>query len=214
MESFIETLKNIKTPYETDSRKALSYPGTNLDIDFGEIAKIIIPKNLNSIGVHTFTKEAEGGFDVAHDWEREYIYWISSFLYKTVKSEEIENLIDGYFTSGGTEANLEGLWIAREYMKKLNSESEIKIFTTKVSHYSIIKSLKLLGFNIEKDLIYIDYNEFFEMDINDLNEKIKFYGKNDIKNFIVVINLGSTVTGSIDNISEINNVINNNKQII
>jgi glutamate/tyrosine decarboxylase-like PLP-dependent enzyme len=92
----------------------------------------------------------------------------------------------GHLASGGSLANMEALWAARDYYKKG------AVYFSEVSHYSWKRICSIL--RIEKfNEIFVDKN--FRMDPDHLEKNLK---KN--KGMFVVANFGSTGTGSIDDI--------------
>lgn len=212
MSSTTEFIKNIKSPYETD-RPAMCYPGTCLLNDTGEIAKIVIPKNLNMIGSPTLgitsdmktLPPSEGGFEIPHQLERDYIQWIGKYFCKKTDPKKILDIIDGYFCGGGTEGNIEGLWIGREYLRHLY-KGEIAVILTQLTHYSIPKGLFILDIN--KNIQYVELNKNLEMDEKNFYNTVKTtFTEKKIKNFIVVGTVGTTLCGSVDPISEIDKYI-------
>jgi len=95
----------------------------------------------------------------------------------------------GHLTSGGSLANMEALWAARDYYKKGT------VYFSEVSHYSWKRICKILNIDSFKE-ISVDKN--FRMDCNKLEEELK---RNEA--MMVMANLGSTGTGSIDDIEAI-----------
>ncbi|MDP3148705.1 MAG: aminotransferase class I/II-fold pyridoxal phosphate-dependent enzyme [Ignavibacteria bacterium] len=95
----------------------------------------------------------------------------------------------GHLTSGGSLANMEALWAARDYYKKGT------VYFSEVSHYSWKRICKILNIDSFKE-IPVDIN--FRMDCTKLEDELK---KSEA--MMVVANLGSTGTGSVDNIEEI-----------
>lgn len=91
--------------------------------------------------------------------------------------------------SGGSLANLESLWAVRDIIKNG------MVYFSEVSHYSWKRICKILNINKFKE---IRVDNFFRMDLNQLEAELK---KN--RGMIVIANLGSTGTGSIDDIEEI-----------
>ncbi|MDP4196903.1 MAG: aminotransferase class I/II-fold pyridoxal phosphate-dependent enzyme [Bacteroidota bacterium] len=92
----------------------------------------------------------------------------------------------GHLTSGGSLANMEALWAARDFY-----EGGTVCFS-EVSHYSWKRICKILGI---KDFREIAVDKYFRMDLNALEDELK---KN--KAMFVMANLGSTGSGSVDNI--------------
>lgn len=213
-EKFIERLDNMKTPY-TETPCAFCYPGTPLLPDIVEVAKIAMSKQINMIGTHTLNTFSdkdesigESGFEMSQYMEREYIWWIGKMFCKNDK-DHVKDIIDGYFCGGGTEANIEGMWIGREYLRKLNKDAPIYVLFTKLTHYSISKAMHILDI---ENYVEINYNNNFEMDVKDLKIKLSELQQNGVKNILIVANVGTTTCGSIDPITDINATINEFKQ--
>lgn len=101
----------------------------------------------------------------------------------------------GYISNGGTEANLQGLYVGRETLKN----NEI-FYTSSDSHYSIFKIAKILKLN----MCVIKTHENGEMDYDNFEEQIK---KNIDKNPLINVNLGTTMKGAIDNPREIYRIL-------
>lgn len=95
----------------------------------------------------------------------------------------------GHLCSGGSLANMEALWAARDFY------SEGKVCFSEVSHYSWKRICKILGIKNYKEM---PVDQFFRMDINSLEEELK---KNKV--MFVMANLGSTGAGSVDNLEEL-----------
>ncbi len=58
---------------------------------------------------------------------------------------------DGYVASGGTEANIQAIWIYRNYFLKQSAKREqICIICSEDSHYSMDKAANLLALDIYK----------------------------------------------------------------
>ncbi|WP_396587899.1 pyridoxal phosphate-dependent decarboxylase family protein [Bermanella sp. R86510] len=140
----------------------------------------------------------------------------------TIKQIGFTQHADGIFTSGGTQSNLMALLLARDHYchQYLNNWSvkhqglppeaaKFKIFTTKLSHFSVQKSAALLGLGYDA-VIPVDYDENFCMDSDALQEAIlacKLMG--DIP-MAVVATLGTTDFGSIDPIVDLHHICNEN----
>lgn len=103
----------------------------------------------------------------------------------------------GYITSAGTEGNMQGLFVGRECLGR-----ECVFYTSKDSHYSLFKIAKILCLN----LCVIDTDKNGEMDYKDFEEKLT--SKSNInKPALINANLGTTMTGAIDNTSRIYNIL-------
>lgn len=108
----------------------------------------------------------------------------------------------GYVTSGGTEGNLEGMLVGRNYLrakytKELKSIGEdLPIFvTSKASHYSLRKNADILFL----ELLEIEVNEKDEIDLQDLKEKIEAKVPKE-RPILMNLNIGTTMRGAIDDL--------------
>jgi tyrosine decarboxylase / aspartate 1-decarboxylase len=145
--------------------------------------------NPNNIGCHTFGT-SENAFCGTQEIEREVL---------NVLATDVFNLdeFDGYIAPGGTEANIQAIWMFRNYfIHNFDAKlSEIVILASEDTHYSIPKASNLL--QIEWIKIPVHFNErninktALEQIIIDSKSKSKKY-------FIAVSNLGTTMFGSVD----------------
>jgi len=190
---------------------AFGYPGTYLEPDVIRYVNEIVGENLNSIGTHTLPSDGEDGFEQLHQMERENIAWTGNLIYRINPTKTLE-VVDGYFCGGGTEGNFVGLWIGRNKLWGVpQQQKKICVIVTKsVIHYSITKSLDIL--NLKDNIIWVDYNNSFEMDLVDFRQKLEREYILGANNFIVVATVGTTVFGSSDNITELSNIIQEMKK--
>lgn len=149
--------------------------------------------NPNHIGCHTLGK-SEPFFSGTHAIEKELIEMCAVDILKGDFEEQ-----DGYVASGGTEANIQAIWIYRNYFRnKLGAKpSEISIVCSEDSHYSMDKAADLLTLDIFKIAVDEDTREFSKTTIEETLLAAKSAGK---KYFIVVVNMMTTMFGSIDKI--------------
>jgi len=112
---------------------------------------------------------------------------------------------DGYIASGGTEANITALWIFRNLFKRRYGakNSEIVIFCSRDTHYSIYKASNLLGIDIVS--LQVD-NNTRQIKPHVLEDKIASAKENGKKYFIFVANMGTTMFGSVDDIDMITSI--------
>ena len=108
------------------------------------------------------------------------------------------NGYDGYVASGGTEANIQAIWIYRNYFMNTyaKSKDEIALLCSKDSHYSMDKAANLLDLAIYK--IDVDEDNRELIDIDNAITKAQKEGR---KFFIVVANMMTTIFGSVDNVT-------------
>jgi|GEM_PF-756885 len=110
---------------------------------------------------------------------------------------------DGYITTGGTEGNYTGLFIAH----KLFGENAV-LFLTNESHYSVSKGASIFGIATQK--VNVTDDESGNMDCEDLEYKIKVHKKNNPNVKIIVnANIATTLKGSIDSIKGIKAALDN-----
>lgn len=151
-----------------------------------------IVQNPNHIGCHTLG-ESEHYFAGTQALEREVI----QMLCEDVFGAEPDTY-DGYIASGGTEANIQAVWMYRNlFINEYNASlDEILLIASADTHYSVAKASNLL--QLQHRSIPVDENNRC-LDIVALNQIVaeeKLKGK---KYVIVISNVGTTMFGSIDN---------------
>ena len=103
----------------------------------------------------------------------------------------------GYFTTGGSQANLAALSIARKNILKTSDLSRARVYTSLQSHHCIGKALDFLGFPLET-LQKVKVQNNLKIDIKDLEDQIVKDLKNGLTPFAIVGTAGSTNTGAVD----------------
>lgn len=153
----------------------------------------VLVQNPNHIGCHTIG-ESEIFFKGTHEIEREMIAICAEDILRGEKDQ-----FDGYVASGGTEANIQAIWIYRNYfqIEKKATSSEIAILCSKDSHYSMDKASNVLGISIYKVETNDSSKELDEIHLKQQIEKAKAAG---IKYFIVISNMMTTMFGSVDDV--------------
>ncbi|RBP85792.1 histidine decarboxylase [Marinomonas rhizomae] len=131
------------------------------------------------------------------DWRELSNYALNSFEFEEDVMHYFSNLFKipfqdswGYVTNGGTEGNMFGCYLARELFP--NST----LYYSKETHYSVTKIAKLLRM---KSCI-VDSLDNGEINTDDLILKII---SNKDKQPIIFANVGTTMSGAVDNISDI-----------
>ena len=116
---------------------------------------------------------------------------------------------DGVFTSGGSQSNLSGLLLARDWFcnEKLRYDvkkyglpgnfRKFRMYTSEVSHFSMEKSAHLMGLGYES-VVKVPVNSAMQMDIKALEELIEADIKAGNLPFCAVATVGTTDFGSID----------------
>ncbi len=156
--------------------------------------------NPNNIGCHTLGT-SEKAFKGTQTIEREVLDVIAVDIFKAKP-----NSFDGYISPGGTEANIQALWMYRNYFinQYKANPNQIAILATEDTHYSIPKGSNLLMLDWLR--IPVDFNtrKIQKEALKDCIIKAKGNGK---KYFIVVVNMGTTMFGSVDDISDYTDIL-------
>lgn len=148
-------------------------------------------QNPNHIGCHTLG-HSESFFAGTQEIERELI---KICAYDILKGTD--DNFDGYVASGGTEANLQAIWIYRNYfMQELElAANDICILCSEDNHYSMDKAANVLGTRVQK----VSVNQHDRTISNEtVANAIEYQQKNGAKAFIVVANMMTTMFGSVD----------------
>lgn len=183
-----------------DNTKTIGIPGTKLDdtvfyddhsfVKHSPYLRTFI-QNPNHIGCHTYDK-ADILFGGTFDIERELIQLLAIDVLNGNDEE-----FDGYVTQGGTEANIQAMWVYRNYFKKERKakHEEIAIITSADTHYSAYKGSDLLNIDIIKVPVDFYSRKIQENTLDSIVKEAKEIGK---KYFIVISNMGTTMFGSVD----------------
>lgn len=119
---------------------------------------------------------------------------ISDFLHHPSPTKDCGNIV-----TGGTEANILAMFVAREIARKKRKKCS-KLLLTKAAHYSLVKAARLLDLSIE----YVNLDESYRTDLSDLEKKVD-------ETVVAVISVaGSTELGVIDPIKEIGEICQEN----
>lgn len=156
--------------------------------------------NPNNIGCHTLGT-SEKAFQGTQTIEREVLDVIAVDIFKAEP-----NSFDGYIAPGGTEANIQALWMYRNYFvneHKANVD-EIAILASEDTHYSIPKGSNLLMVDWLNIPVDFDSRKINSKTLTQIIEKAQQNGK---KYFIVVVNMGTTMFGSVDAISDYTDIL-------
>lgn len=180
---------------------SLGYPASKLDSKvYNEEATFLANAptlqayvaNPNHIGCHTLGV-SEKAFKGTQEMEREVLDVLAVDLFKAHP-----NSYDGYIAPGGTEANIQAIWMYRNYFSyKLGANPyEIAILASEDTHYSVPKAANLLMLDLLKVPVDFRSREIDTFQLENIIIKAKEKGK---KYFIVVSNMGTTMFGAIDN---------------
>lgn len=177
----------------------LGYPASKLDekvfhdADFLKDAPVLqtFVSNPNHIGCHTLG-DSESAFKGTHELEKEVLNVLAVDVFKAQPDS-----FDGYISPGGTEANIQAIWMYRNFFKYNRDASldEIAILASEDTHYSIPKAANLLSLEWLK--IPVDF-ECRCIDVVALEAIISNAKNKGKKYFIVISNMGTTMFGSVD----------------
>jgi len=149
--------------------------------------------NPNHIGCHTLN-ESESAFEGTHKIEKELIDLCAQQVFEGGEEE-----FDGYVASGGTEANIQAIWILKNYyMQEFDAAAdEIALVYSEDAHYSMPKAAQLLS--LQTVVTNVD-NTTRQVSKESVVEKVTTAKKKGLKHFIVVMNMSTTMFGSVDDI--------------
>ena len=100
----------------------------------------------------------------------------------------------GYVTSGGTEGNMYGLYLARELFPNA------MFYFSEDTHYSVLKNVRVLNARY----IMIKRQENGEIDYQDLSDMIRVH--RDLP-AVIMANIGTTMRGAIDDLDRIRQIL-------
>ncbi len=179
---------------------SLGYPASKLDgkvfydADFLKDAPVLqtFVANPNHIGCHTLG-DSESAFKGTHVLEKEVLDVLAVDVFKANPNE-----YDGYISPGGTEANIQAIWMYRNFFQYKNQATlaEIVILASEDTHYSIPKAANVLQLDWLKIPVTFENREIDAIALEAIIVTAKENGK---KYFIVVSNMGTTMFGSVDN---------------
>ena len=179
----MDRLAALEELYREASAHALGYP-VNLTFDYKEILPFL-NYNANNVGdpFHGTNYRIN-----SHDFERDVIARFAEFM--RIDPGEAW----GYVTTGGTEGNMYGLYMAREL------HPNGMVYFSQDTHYSILKILRVLNMRN----IMIKSQENGEIDYDDLRETIRI--NRDVP-VIFMANIGTTMKGAVDDLRLVRNIL-------
>lgn len=165
------------------SADQLGYP-TNQCFDYSRLFRFL-SYSVNNVG----DPFHESNFRVnTHEIERKVIATFAQLMH--IDPGEAW----GYVTSGGTEGNMYGLYLAREIFPNG------VVYFSQDTHYSVLKNLRVLNYRN----IMIKSQENGEIDYDDLRETIRI--NRDVP-VVILANIGTTMKGAVDDLHEIRNIL-------
>lgn len=150
--------------------------------------------NPNHIGCHTLGS-SESFFKGTHEIEREVIRICASDILQGGTDE-----FDGYVASGGTEANLQAVWIYRNFFQQVHhaQSSEIAIICSSDTHYSCAKAANVFGIDLYQVPVNLEDRAIKKDILDSVILEAQSKGK---KYFIVIANMMTTMFGSVDDVN-------------
>jgi len=190
-------------------KNVLGVPGSFLDTKvFNSDASFLkeapfmsaLLENPNHIGCHTL-ETSEPFFAGTHEIEKSLLEICAVDILKGESGK-----YDGYVASGGTEANIQAIWVYRNYyLKEFSAASDdIVIVCSEDSHYSMHKAANLLSLDILKVKVNEDNRAVESLALEETLQKATLAGK---KYFIVICNMMTTMFGSVDDIEMISTTL-------
>ena len=176
-------LASLQESFEEASAHMLGYP-VNLNFDYGELLPFL-GYNANNVGdpFHGTNYRVN-----CHEFEREVIARFARLM--RLDPDDAW----GYVTTGGTEGNMYGLYMAREL------HPNGVVYFSQDTHYSVLKILQVL--NMRNIMIRSQDNG--EIDYDDLRETIRI--NRDVP-VIFMANIGTTVKGAVDNLAKVRGIL-------
>ena len=170
-----ELLKGVQEAGE----RQVGYP-TNQNFDFAALLPFLA-YSLNNVGDPFHSSNYKSN---THVFEREVIDRFAALL--RIAPEEAW----GYVTSGGTEGNMYGLYLARELFPNAI------FYFSEETHYSVLKNVRVLNVRY----IMIKRQENGEIDYDDLYDMVRVH--RDVP-AVIMATIGTTMRGGVDDIGRI-----------
>ncbi len=178
-----ERLDRLLTEIQSASNQQIGYP-TNQNFDYSPLLPFL-KYSLNNVGDPFHDSNY---WSNTHEMERDVITRFARLM--RLEPDEAW----GYVTSGGTESNLYGLYLAREMFP-----NGIFYFSEE-THYSVLKNLRLLNARY----VMIKRQEDGEIDYQELYDMIQV---NQRLPAVIIANIGTTMRGAIDDIERIRGIL-------
>jgi histidine decarboxylase len=159
--------------------RQVGYP-TNQNFDFSALLPFL-DYSLNNVGDPFHASNYKSN---THAFEREVINRFAGLL--RITPEEAW----GYVTSGGTEGNMYGLYLARELFPNAI------FYFSEETHYSVLKNVRVLNVRY----IMIKRQENGEIDYDDLYDMVRVH--RDVP-AVIMATIGTTMRGGVDDIARI-----------
>ncbi len=178
-----ERLNTLKFTFDEAWSSQIGYPA-NQNFDYTELLPF-----LQYCGNNVGDPFHDGNFLThTHAIEREVIARFAGLMRLEAESAW------GYVTSGGSEGNMYGLYLARELFPQGTA------YFSEDTHYSVLKNLRVL--NVRNIMIKSQDNG--EIDYADLYETIRINRDTPV---IFMANIGTTMKGAVDNLDTVRHIL-------
>ncbi|MFZ5845153.1 MAG: pyridoxal-dependent decarboxylase [Patescibacteria group bacterium] len=108
-----------------------------------------------------------------------------------------QSQLEGYVTSGATEANLYSAWAGRKYLERFVHSNKICLLLTDLTHYSLKKVASIIG--VPTFTIPLSPRNW-GLSTHGLNQSTKRLYQQGFKAFLLPLTLGYSLTGTSDDI--------------
>ena len=164
---------------QSAAQQQIGYP-VNQNFDYSPLLPFL-DYSINNVGDPFHASNFRGN---THEIEREVITRFAGLL--RIAPEDAW----GYVTSGGTEGNMYGLYLARELFPNA------MFYFSEETHYSVLKNVRVLNARY----IMIKRQDNGEIDYDDLYEMIRV--NRDVP-AVIMANIGTTMRGAVDDLDRI-----------
>ena len=178
-----EKLDRLLAEIESTSDQQIGYPA-NQKFDYSPLLPFL-KYSLNNVGDPFHGSNYRSN---THGIEREVIACFAGLM--RLDPDEAW----GYVTSGGTEGNLYGLYLAREMF------SNGIFYFSEETHYSVLKNLRVLNARY----VMIKRQDDGEIDYRDLQDMVRV--NRDLP-AVIIANIGTTMRGAVDDIERIKEIL-------
>ena len=178
-----ERLNDLLRDFADLGARSVGYP-CNLDFDYTALLPFL-KYSPNNVGDPFHDSNFQSN---THEIEREVIGTFADLMHLP------RDQAWGYVTSGGTEGNMYGLYLAREMFP------EGVVYFSQDTHYSVVKILRVL----KARNIMIKSRDNGEIDYDDLRETIRI--NRDVP-VIFLANIGTTMKGAVDDVRKVREIL-------
>lgn len=212
--------RGIRQESKINKRRVLGRPWSETPPLATKVYGLIRKYNYNNIMMHlsgyplgnkqqapVITADYSGTFNFSRYIEKLLMVNTAKFLNLKFR------LLSGYFTAGGTESSIYSLWIARNWSNSQREEDSIVEWIIPDScHYSIVKSLNLLGIldNQSHAIQYVARGENYSIDTPGITKLLKDKRRKSEAPIVIVFTIVDTEFGLIDPLGEVVEFIKKN----